>query len=246
MNKKSYFCTLKFQQAFTMAKKQDRTEDRIVAVEEALSKTEKFIERNQKLLTIIVGVIIVLVLGFFGFKRLYVAPREAEAQEQMFMAERYFEMDSLSLALNGDGMYPGFLEIIDDYGITKSANLAHYYTGIIYLRQGNFEEAIDHLKKFKSKDQVVSVMARGAIGDAYMEMNDMGEAVDYYVDAATMRDNEFSAPIFYMKAGMAYELLGRHSEALEMYETIKYDYPTSNEAREIDKYIAKMEGLIGK
>ena len=229
-----------------MAKKQDRTEDRIVAVEEALSRTERFIEENQKLLTIIVGIIVVLVLGFFGFKRLYVAPREAEAQEQMFMAERYFEIDSLSLALNGDGMYPGFLEIIDDYGITKSANLAHYYAGIIYLRQGNFEEAIDHLKKFKSKDQVVSVMAKGAIGDAYMEMNDISAAVNYYVDAARLRDNEFSAPIFYMKAGMAYELLGRNGEALKMYETIKFDYPTSNEAREIEKYIARMEGLTGK
>jgi tetratricopeptide (TPR) repeat protein len=229
-----------------MAKKQDRTEDRIVAVEEALSKTERFIEENQKLLTIIVGVIIVLVLGFFGFKRLYIAPREAEAREQMFMAEKYFEIDSLNLALNGDGMYPGFLEIIDDYGITRSANLAHYYTGIIYLRLGNFEEAIDHLKKFKSKDQVVSVMATGAIGDAYMEMNELATATSYYVDAAEMRDNEFSAPVFYLKAGMAYELQGKYGQALKMYETIKYDFPTSNEAREIDKYIAKAKGLAGE
>ena len=234
-----------FQQAFTMAKKQDRTEDRIVAVEEALSKTEKFIEENQKLLTIIVGVIIVLVLGFFGFKRLYVAPREAEAKEQMFMAEKYFEIDSLNLALNGDGMYPGFLEIIDSYGITKSANLAHYYAGICYLRLGNYEESIHHLKKFKSKDEVVSAMATGAIGDAYMEMNDISTASGYYADAAQMRDNEFSAPIFYLKAGKAYELLGKYNEALRMYETIKYDYPTSNEAREIDKNISRAKGLAG-
>jgi tetratricopeptide (TPR) repeat protein len=229
-----------------MVKKQDRTEDGIVAVEEALSKTEKFIEQNQKLLTIIIGVIIVLVLGFFGFKRLYVAPREAEAKEQMFMAERYFEMDSLDLALNGDGMYPGFLQIIDDYGITRSANLAHYYTGIIYLNQGEFDEAIVHLKKFKSKDEVVSVMAKGAIGDAYMEKDDISEAVGYYRDAAEMRDNEFSAPIFLLKAGMAYEMLGNNQDALAMYEKVKYDYPASMEAREIDKYIAKMKGLIGE
>jgi tetratricopeptide (TPR) repeat protein len=198
------------------------------------------------MLTIIVSVIIVLVLGFFGFKRLYVAPREAEAKEQMFMAERYFGRDSLALALNGDGMYPGFLQIIDDYGITKSANLAHYYTGIIYLRQGNFDEAIYHLDKFKSKDQVVSAMATGAIGDAYMEKNDISEAVGYYVKAAEMRDNEFSAPVFYLKAGMAYELQEKFRDALKMYEKIKYDYPTSNEAREIDKYIFKMKGLLGE
>ena len=142
-------------------------------------------------------------------------------------------------------MYPGFLQIIDDYGITKSANLAHYYAGISFLNLGNFEEAIYHLKKFKSKDQVVSAMATGAIGDAYMEMDDISTATSYYVEAATMRENEFSAPIFLMKAGNAYELQGNYSEALEMYETIKFDYPTSNEAREIDKYISRAEAEIG-
>jgi tetratricopeptide (TPR) repeat protein len=229
-----------------MAKKQDKTEDRIVKVEEALSKTEKFIESNQRLLTIIVGVIIVVVLGFFGFKKLYIGPRETEAKQQMFMAERYFEADSLDLALNGDGMYPGFLQIIDDYGITASANLAHYYTGIIYLNQGNFDEAIRHLKKFKSKDQVVSVMAKGAIGDAYMEKNDVATAASYYKTAAELHDNEFSAPIFFLKAGMAFELLGKNSDALEMYQKVKIGYPASVEAREIDKYIAKVKAKMGE
>jgi tetratricopeptide (TPR) repeat protein len=143
-------------------------------------------------------------------------------------------------------MYPGFLQIIDDYGITKSANLSHYYAGICYLNLGNFEEAIHHLEKFKSKDQVVSAMATGAIGDAYMEMDDVASAAGQYMKAAEMRDNEFSAPIFLMKAGMANEILGNFDEALDAYETIKYDYPMSNEAREIDKYIAKAKGKLGE
>src|ERR1035437_3417275 len=105
-----------------MAKNTDKTEDRIVAVEEAFSKTEQWIEKNQRIIIIVVGVIVVVVLGFFGFKRFYLAPKEKEAQAQMFMAEKYFEMDSINKAPNGDGNYPGFLAIISDYGITKSAN----------------------------------------------------------------------------------------------------------------------------
>src|SRR5512137_655283 len=105
-----------------MAKQVDKTEERIVKVEEAFSKTEQFIERNQKIILIIVGALVIVVLGFFGFKRFYLAPKEKEAQGQMFMAEKYFEMDSISKALNGDGNYLGFLDIIDQYGITKSAN----------------------------------------------------------------------------------------------------------------------------
>jgi hypothetical protein len=92
-----------------MAKKKDKTEENITAVEEALSKSELFIERNQKILTIIVGVIVLIVLAFFGAKRFYIDPREQEAKALIFKAEQYFSQDSLQLALHGDGNYPGFL-----------------------------------------------------------------------------------------------------------------------------------------
>jgi tetratricopeptide (TPR) repeat protein len=228
-----------------MAKKQekDKTEGGIVAVEEALSKTEKFIESNQKILTIIIGAIIVVVMIFFAFKRFYMAPREKEAKEQMFMAERYFENDSLSLALNGDGMYPGFLGIIDKYSMTKGANLSKYYAGICYLRMGKFNDAVDYLKSFKGKDQIIGPMAKGAIGDAYMELNETSKAAGYYLEAADLKENEFSTPVFLMKAGMSYELLKDYKKAVEIYERIKYKYPASNEARDIDKYIARAKGL---
>ena len=227
-----------------MAKKQDKTEGGIVKVEEALSKTERFIENNQKILTIVIGVIVVVVLVFFGFKRLYMVPKEQEAKEQMFMAERYFEIDSLNLALNGDGMYPGFLEIIDDYGITKSANLSEYYAGVCYLKMGNFEEAIDHLKSFKGKDHILGPMAAGAIGDAYLELNQPEKAAGYYTEAAEMKENEFTSPMFLLKAGWTYEIQKDYKKALEIYEQIKFKFPTSNEAREIDKYIARAKGLM--
>jgi tetratricopeptide (TPR) repeat protein len=227
-----------------MVKKQDKTEGGIVKVEEALSKTEHFIERNQKLLTIIIGAIVVVVLIFFGFKRFYMAPKEKEAKEQMFMAERYFESDSLSLALNGDGMYPGFLEIIDDYGMTQGANLSKYYVGICYLKSGNYDEAIDYLKSFKGKDQVLGPMAKGAIGDAYMELGEQSKAAGYYLEAANIRENEFTTPLFLMKAGWTYEILKEYKKALEAYEQIKYEFPGSTEAREIDKYIARTKSLM--
>jgi tetratricopeptide (TPR) repeat protein len=222
-----------------MAKKQDKTEDRIVAVEEALSRTEQFIEKNQKFILIGIGIVVVVVMAFFGFKRLYLGPKEEEGSQQMFMAEKYFEMDSLNLALNGDGMYPGFLGIMDDYKMTKAANLSKYYAGICYLRLGNLDEAIDYLKSFKGRDQIVGPMAKGALGDAYMEKNDMEKAASYYMAAADMNTNDFTAPLFLQKAGWTYELMKDYDNAVKVYEKIKYDFPTSNEAREIDKYIAR-------
>ena len=227
-------------------KKIEKAEERIGAVEEVFSKSEQFIEKYQKIILIVIGVIVVIVLGFFGFKRFYLAPREKEAQSQMFMAEKYFELDSLNKALNGDGQYLGFLSIIEDYSMTKSANLSHYYAGICFLKMGKYDQALEHLDKFSSDDNIIGPMAKGAMGDAYMELKQVDKAVDLYMDAADMRKNDFTTPLFFMKAAMAYEELGKLDKSLEIYKRIKEEYPRSNEGREIDKYISYTESLLKK
>ena len=108
-----------------MAKKKTKQEDNLQELESALTRTEQFIEDNQKMISYIVGGIIVVVAAYLGFNKFYLQPKEKEALSQMFMAENYFERDSFNLAINGDGNYLGFLDIIEDYGITKSANLAN-------------------------------------------------------------------------------------------------------------------------
>ncbi|HNW75481.1 MAG TPA: tetratricopeptide repeat protein [Bacteroidales bacterium] len=230
-----------------MSKKQpDKTEGTIQTVEEAFGKTEQFIEKNQKVILIVIGVLIVVVLGFFGFRKYYLQPREIEAQRQMFMAEKYFEMDSLKLALNGDGNYPGFLDIMSQYNMTKSANLSKYYTGICYLKMGQYQKAIDYLEKFKCKDYVVGPMAKGGIGDAYLELNQPDKAIEYYINAAEMVNNQFTSPLFYMKAAQVYEIGKNYQKALEYYTLIKKNYPQSFESQDIDKSIAFMEGMLKK
>ena len=232
--KKGYFCASKLR---IMAKKIDNTEEKIHAVEEALSKSEKFIEKNQKILTIVIGSAIVIVLGIFAFQKLFIAPREKAAQGQMFVAQQYFEQDSLNKALNGDANYPGFLDIIDEYSMTKSANLAKYYAGIIYLKQGKFEDAITYLKKFDSNDEFVGPMATGSIGDAYMELGQKDKAVDYYLNASKQQVNDLTTPLYLMRAAFVYEELGKFDKAVELYEKIQKEYSKSTEARDIDKYI---------
>jgi len=228
-----------------MAKKVDQTEDRIQIVEEALSKTEKFIENNQKVISIVIGAIIVIVLGYFGFNKFYIEPLEKEAQAQMFMAEKYFERDSLNLALNGDGNYLGFLDVIDDYGMTKAADLSHYYAGICYLKKGEFENAIDYLESFGGDDNVVAPMAIGAVGDAYVELAELEKAKKNYIKAAEMVINDFSTPQFLMKAGLTCEEMGDYKEAMNLYKRIKSEYPTTSEGRSIEKHIGRINTLMG-
>ena len=222
-------------------KKKSGIEEPIEGVENILSKTEHYIEENQKSLTIIVVAIVVVVLGYLGYRNLYVAPMEQEARSQIYMAERYFELDSFYLALYGDGNYPGFIDIIEEYSVTQTANLSRYYAGISYLRIEEYQNAIEYLTRFDARDQLVSPVALGAIGDAWVELGELENAVSFYIKAARRRANEFTSPIYWMKAGQVYEELEKYNRALEAYENILDDYPETTEGRQVDKYIARVQ-----
>ncbi len=228
-----------------MAKrKKSQAPDRLEEVESALSRTERYIEDNQKPLTIIILALVVVVIVFMGYKRFIVIPANKEAQSQMFMAERYFGQDSFNLALYGDGNNLGMLDIIDDYGITKSSELAHYYAGISFLNLGEFELAIEQLEKFSSNDKMINLIAKGAIGDAYLELGEPSKAITYYEKAATTEDNVFVNPIYLLKAGQVYESQEEFQKALETYQKIKDNYPESQEGQKIEKYIAKVKLML--
>lgn len=227
-----------------MAKnKKDENPQTISNVEETLTKTEHFLEQNYKTLITILGVIVAIV-AIVWLGKMYLNNRNEEAQAQMYQAERYLEMDSLDLALNGDGQWLGFLGIAEDYKFTSAGNLARYGAGICYLNLGNFEEAIDYLDKYKKKDKVISSLAIGATGDAYVELGDLEKGAGKYVEAAEYANNSFNTPIFLLKAAEVYELQNNYDKALGLYERIQKEYPESTEGTTIDKYIARVKVLM--
>ena len=228
-----------------MAKKKiDKAQENIQVVEEALSRTEMFLEKHQKLILYVIGALLVVFGGYFGYKKFILLPKSRDAQEKMFIAEKYWEKDSLNLALNGDGLNLGFLDIIDEYRRTPAGNLARYYSGDIFLKQGQFEDAVTQLKKFKSKDPMVGSTALRMLGDAYLELNQMGKAVEHYVEAADKANNDFLTPEFLMRAGNTYELMKEWQKALDVYNRIKMDYPNTFRHNSVDKYIARVERYI--
>lgn len=224
-------------------KQKEQTPDNIEAVESALSRTEQFIEDNQKNLTIIVVIVVAIIGLYLGYQKWYMQPLEDEANSQMFVAEQYFERDSFNLALNGDLNYPGFLTIIDEYSSTDAGNLANYYAGISYLRLGKFNEAIEHLSSFDCDDLTIKPISLGAIGDAYLELKDAEQAAKYYIKAGTVVENEFTSPLYLLRAGQTLEGLNDYDGALAQYKIIKEKYKNTTEGREIDKYISKAELL---
>ncbi len=222
----------------------DQTEERFEAVEEALSKSEQIIEKHQQSILTIIGVVVLIVVVYFAFDKYYLQPQEKEAQIEMAQAENFFAQDSVNIALNGQDEHLGFLDIIDEYGMTKSANLAHYYAGICYLKLGEYQNAIDYLKGFSANDLVVAPMAMGAIADAYMELGETDKAINYYLDAANQGVNDFTSPLFLQKAAWAYESQGDFEKALNMQKRISKEFANTTEGREAKKYISYLEEKI--
>jgi tetratricopeptide (TPR) repeat protein len=221
----------------------DNNPQTISNVEQTLTRTEQYLEDNYKTLLIGLGVIVVIV-GLFWLGKFFITKRNDEAQSQIYQAEKYLEMDSLKLALNGDGNYLGFLDIADNYKFTRTGNLANYGAGICYLHLGDYQSAIDYLNKYSKKDKVIGSLALGATGDAYVELGDTEKGISKYLEAADYASNTFNSPLFLMKAGELYELTGKFSDALKIYERIKSDYPESTEGSSIEKYIARVKLLI--
>jgi tetratricopeptide (TPR) repeat protein len=218
-----------------------KVEEKVIEVEHAMTRVEQFLETYQKQIVWAIGVVLGVALLYMAFQRYYVDRRSAEAAEQMFPAERFFENEDWSLALDGDGNNLGFVDIIDEYTFTPSAGLANYYAGVCYLHLSQYEDAISYLSKFKSKDIILSNQALGGIGDAYAELGDTEKAISFYKKAANNIKNDFTTPLYLLRAGLLLEQQGKNKEAGALYQIIKNEYATSTEGRNIIKYITRVE-----
>lgn len=225
-----------------MAKNKKQSEETIVDVQEVYSKTERYVDENRNTIIIVAALLVVLFAGYFAFTRLYLMPKNEEGMNLLWKAEYWYEIDSLNKALVGNESYYGFEYIADEYDGTQAGELASYYAGIIYLNQGEYGLAIEYLKDADLEDEMTASVAKGAIGDAYLELGNYDDALSYYEEAIDESANSLTTPIYLKKAALIHEDKGEFTEALENYKRIKEDFPNSAEARNIESYIARVGG----
>ncbi len=214
----------------------------VVEVKGSQVAKSNFFEENQKIISYVILGVGLLAAIYFAYKYLYIGPKEKEAVNAMYKAEEVFAKDSFALALeNPGGGFDGFLGIIDNYGGTKAANLAKYYAGISYLNLGKYEDAVTYLEDYSAGDEVTSIMKSGALGDAHAELGDKEKAMSFYKKAASSTENDMLAPYYTHKLAMLYYSEGKTKEAAEQLEIIKAKYPDSNEFRDAEKLLARLQ-----
>ena len=219
-------------------------------LDETASKSEQWVEKNQRPIFIGLIAITLIILGYLAYNKYILEPKEIEAADELAFPKKYFEqaqvtsiaVDSLyNLSLNGsDGKF-GLIDIAEQYSSTKAGNLAKYMSGIAYLKIGNYEDAIHYLSDFSSDDQMLGALALGNIGDAFSEINQPEDALKYYLDAANFKDNNFTSPLYLFKAGKIAMELNEYDKAENSFTRIRDEYAMSEEAKNINIYIQRAQ-----
>jgi tetratricopeptide (TPR) repeat protein len=209
----------------------------------AVDSIQIWYEKNKKIVTGAVIALLVIVVGYIGYTRFYMAPRETKAAAKVYYAEQYFAADSFQRALQGDGQHPGFVKVLRDYSGTKTANLCHYYAGICYLRTGDAKKAITQLEDFNGKGTLLEVAAAGALGAAYMDNGNTKKAIEQFEKASANKEDNVQTPMYLMSLGTAYEMDKKPEDAKKAYQRIRDEYPASMQARDIDRNLARLGDL---
>lgn len=212
---------------------------------EVYSRTELFLDKHRSTLTYAAIGLLVVVGGLLGYRKFIAEPKAKEAADLMWKAEYYFEVDSLDRAELGDDQWPGFAEIASNYGGTPAGKLAHFYLGSIHMQRADHEAAIDHYSKAKVNDDVLRAMAEGAIGDALVELDRRDEAVKYFDRAANLSTNDFTTPMFLMKAGILHQQAGNYKAARKVFNRIVTDFPKSADVDQARKFAGFAEAKGG-
>ncbi|WP_019038552.1 tetratricopeptide repeat protein [Psychroflexus tropicus] len=243
----------------TKAEREEKLENESTTAEvfntldEGASSTEQFLSKYQKPIFGVIIAIAVVILAFLGYQKFVQEPYEEEAANEMNQAQQYFdsaiqasgsEQDSLFVrSLEGGNGKFGFEDITTNYSGTKAGELAKYYAGISHLNLGNYKEAIDYLDGFNVDDEILTPLAKGSIGDAFLQLDQPEEALGYFEQAANMRTNEFTTPKFLLKAAITAINLNDGDTAKEHLNRIKDEFPNSEEAGKIDVYLGQAEVL---
>ena len=79
----------------------------------------------------------------------------------------------------------------------------------------------------------------GTMGNCYAQLGQLEKAAATLVKAADKANSQALSPIYLIQAGQIYEKLGKKSEAVNAYKTVKDKYFNSYQAMDIDKYIER-------
>lgn len=188
-------------------------------------KTQKFLERNAKYIVAFFAVVLVGILGYFGYQQFVVAPKNEEAMKGFFAAQKNLETNKTAEALGGkSAANPGFLGTYKEFGGTQVGKLSAFNAGSIKFNEGKYQEAFDLFDAFSSDNDILTALKYGAMADCKVNLNKNEEALSLFDKAISASKDAYTTYYFTRKAGVLAVTLNKKEEAKKYFTTIEEKY----------------------
>lgn len=220
---------------------QQQDESAIEKMNSQLTDAGMKIADNKSVITWVVTGVIVAAALVFAFIHFYQKPKN----EKAFTAYNKVEQTALG---NDSIAAAQYKEVADKFG-GDAANLAALSAAEAFYNEGKYEEAVNYLKKFSSKDAVLDANAMVLTGDCYVNLKKYDDAISAYQQAVRKADgNPQIVPRVLLKEANVYDEQKKYDKALECYSIIKKDFPDYRLGNgiDIDAYIARENARLGK
>jgi tetratricopeptide (TPR) repeat protein len=217
--------------------KKEIKEDRLVTT---YFQSRKWIEENKRLAGYIIAIpfIIVLLLFWWGQKT---NEWNDEASTMLAKITPYCDEGRYELAINGvpqEGVQ-GLQAIVDEYGSTATGQFAKLYLANCYFTMENYDKALEYYDDISISDKMITASALAGVAACYEAKGDFNEAASYFEKAASKNMTLMQAPENLQRSAINYAAAGKKDKAVEILQTIKKQFPTSPNARDVDLYIAE-------
>jgi beta-phosphoglucomutase-like phosphatase (HAD superfamily) len=157
--------------------------------------------------------------------------------------------ESLNKALGNYSItWDEHLSIYDGLKTNQKLEMLHKNKG---LPKELFQENINDVKELLDNCVLVEKYRPKTLDDvllepdikekfaSYIENKDLEAGLKYYLKAISASQNEFSKLWWSKKAARVYEKKNEWNNALDIYTSLKEEFPESDELMEIEKYIAR-------
>ena len=191
--------------------------------------------KKLKMTTYIVGGILLLSILFFAYRQFIWKPANDDSKNSYWIGLNYAGIDSTNLAMEE------FETAVNQYDGKIGGEVSQFLLGRQLMEQGEFEDALNELSSVNLKDTYLSSLVVKLQADCYSELKDYEKAANLYLEAAEINPNENTTPEILFSAGQCAEEINNFEKALECYQKIKDEYPSSTKGMSIEKYIARVE-----
>lgn len=226
-----------------MAKKKTQpTRTKLEEFNDQLSGVEQKFEKNRKTIYIILGAIVAVALGWWGYNQWYAKPQQEKAVKAIGQADIYQAQQNDSLAL------VEFKKVAKKYG-GKTGNRAKIECGQILFRMGKYDEALKYYNDADPAGEVIGPLMVCNMGDCYtfIKKPNADKALKAYEKAIDMAgDNPELAPYAMMKKASILRSKKNYKGELAIYEQIAKDFRGYYDSHGIERYKALAEEMAAK